>query len=342
MKRYLLPIVLLFFMRVALFSQPGQVSAKSFFNEDNIPEVSLTTDIKSLRNSKSKPAWQPAHIMMIEKPGDTINEKVEVKMRGNVRKQICDIATIEVDFKTPTSPRLSKLKKLKLVGGCSSKDVDEALLLREYLVYKMYNVLSPLSFKVRLLKVTYNDARQKMNSYTQYAFLIEDLDELTKRNDLVEKETGVYRTDDIKRLHCTFLCFFQYMIGNTDWSITGRHNIKLVVPKKDTFSTPLAVPYDFDYAGIVNAPYAIPSERLEITSVRERLYRGHPRTPEEVEGVAKEFRIKKDTLLSIIQNFSLLPDKAKKDMLNYLDKFFEILESESSMRKIFIQYARKY
>jgi hypothetical protein len=39
---------------------------------------------------------------------------------------------------------------------------------------------------------------------------------------------------------------------------------------KDSTARPVVVPYDFDYAGIVDAYYAVPNEGLEIENVRQR------------------------------------------------------------------------
>ena len=64
---------------------------------------------------------------------------------------------------------------------------------------------------------------------------------------------------------------FQYSIGNTDRSIPGRHNIQMVKSKDSTISKPFVIPYDFDYAGIVNTSYAVPDKNLGIESVTERV-----------------------------------------------------------------------
>ncbi|MDZ7647657.1 MAG: hypothetical protein U5K54_11040 [Cytophagales bacterium] len=64
--------------------------------------------------------------------------------------------------------------------------------------------------------------------------------------------------------------FFQYLIANTDWSAAQQHNVKII----QTANKKIPLTYDFDMAGLVNAPYATVSETLTISSVQERLYRG--------------------------------------------------------------------
>src|SRR5436309_1527516 len=137
------------------FAQPAPINRQQFFLGDSVVNVQLTTDIKGLRTGKAKPAWQPAHIVMNFADTLVIDENIQIEPRGSFRKENCDLASLMLNFKTSTSPLLSNLKKLKLAGGCHDNFQSEDLLLREYLTYKIYNMLSPMSFRVRLLHVTY-------------------------------------------------------------------------------------------------------------------------------------------------------------------------------------------
>lgn len=260
-----------------------------------------------------------------------------------MRRSICDIASLEINFKSTLSPRLSGLKKMKLVGGCRNNTFDEELLLKEYLIYKMYNLLTPLSFKARLLRITYIDSRKKVGTYTQYAFVLEDISDVAKRNGYVNKRTGIFRTEQADRIHITFVSLFEYMIGNTDWSVTARHNIRLLVPTNDTLAKPLVIPYDFDYSGIVNAPYAIPNEEFTtIKSVRDRLYRGFPRTMDELRPIIQNYKEKKTEILQVISNCYMLRSHEKKDMTKYLEDFYDIIDKESSVKRNFSDNARLF
>lgn len=324
-----------------IFSQHKPISRKQFFLSDSVINVQLTTDIRKLRNDKQKTVWLPAHIAMQFSDTLVIDESIRIVPRGVYRKENCDIASLMLDFKIKDSASLlSNLKKLKLVGGCEANALSETMLLKEYLVYKIYNMLSPMSFRVRLLRVTYNDERQKVKSYTQYAFLIEDIDDLAKRNNCKEKTKRAFATDATDRRQITFVSIFEYMIGNTDWSVPNYHNIKLLVPLSDTNAKPLPVPYDFDYSGVVNAPYAVPSENLEIKNVRERYYKGYKRSIEELEAITSVFKEKHDSIMQYISSFNLLKPNERKDIVNYIEKFYDILKDKSSMRYAFISNAR--
>jgi hypothetical protein len=244
-----------------------------------------------------------------------------------------------LDFKTKASPLLSDLKKLKLVGGCHENTSSEELVLKEYLVYKLYNILSPMSFRVRLLHVTYNDTQKKIKSYTQYAFLIEDIQDLAKRNNCKEITKKIFGAETTNRQQMTFVSIFQYMIGNTDWSLPNYHNIKLMAPLTDTLAPPYPVPYDFDYCGIVNAPYAAPREDLDITSVRDRYYLGYKRTIEELKAITSVYNENHDKILQCINDFNLLSKNNRKDIAGYVDKFFDVTKYESTIRFAFIANA---
>ncbi|MGH2566373.1 MAG: hypothetical protein ACRDE5_17780, partial [Ginsengibacter sp.] len=193
---------------------------------------------------------------------------------------------------------------------------------------------------VRLLHVTYNDSKQKVKSYTQYAFLLEDIKDLADRNNCVEKKDTTFFTEATNRKQMTFVNLFQYMIGNTDWSVLKCHNIKLIVSKNDSLSNPYAVPYDFDYCGFVNANYAIPPEDLGIESVRERLYRGFPRRLDELEEAIKIFEEKKESIMYYINHFDLCSQKCRKNIIDYLNEFYITIENQNKVESIFITNAR--
>ncbi len=317
-------------------AQQAPINRKQFFLDDSVINMQLTTDIGKLRKDKKDPVWLPAHVVMQFSDSSVIDENINIEPRGIYRKENCDIASLMLDFKTTTSPLLSNLKKLKLVGGCRNNYQSEELLLKEYLVYKIYNILSPMSFRVRLLHITYNDANQKMNSYTQYAFLIEDIKDLVERNNCKEVKNKTYGTEVTDRKQVTFVSLFEYMIANTDWAIPNYHNIKLMVPLSDTFARPYVVPYDFDYCGVVNAYYAIPAETLDIQKVTERYYQGYVRTMEELEPVISVFKEKEDAIMQYVNDFDLLKPTVRKEITSYLGEFYDIIKDDSSVKYHFI------
>jgi len=208
-------------------------------------------------------------------------------------------------------------------------------LLKEYLVYKIYNLLTDKSFRVRLLQLSYQDSAGKKSMITEHAFLVEDVKDLAKRNrcKLLKNEKVPTRSTD--RNQMVLASVFEYMIGNTDWSVPENHNIRLIKPKGDSTSIPYIVPYDFDFSGLVNTDYALPDERMGLKTVRERLYRGAPLTWDELAPVLDHFNQKKQDIYTMIESFGLLNDTTKKEMTDYLDEFYTTVNNQKNARSAF-------
>ena len=131
----------------------------------------------------------------------------------------------------------------------------------------------------------------------------------------------------------------EYFVGNTDWSVWALHNIVLVMRPQS--SLPLAVPYDFDWSGVINAPYARPDERLPIRSVRDRLYRGYCRTAEELTPVLRRFDEKKDAIYDLYRNQEGLDPKMRDDALKYYDEFYKTIDDPKAVKRTFIDDCRR-
>ncbi|HQZ75702.1 MAG TPA: hypothetical protein PLO70_14360 [Chitinophagaceae bacterium] len=317
------------------------VDSIRFFTEEGIIEMTLTTDIRKLRAKESIEAYQPADIS-VRFPGNTIvSEPIRLYARGKSRRETCNLPPIMLDFHNPSSPLLYPLSRLKLVVGCGTSEQDEQLVLKEYILYKMYNLLEERSFRARLAKVTYNDSRGKMKSYSQYAFLLEDVDDMAKRNGCKASKKMSFHVGETDPGLMNKVEIFEYMIGNTDWSVPGNHNIKMIYPRNDEKAPVLPVPYDFDNSGLVNAYYAVPNELLGSTSVTQRIYRGYVRTLPEVQQTLDLFRAKKESLFALVKNFELFKSKTRDEIINYLNDFYKAIESESSVKFIFVDNARR-
>jgi hypothetical protein len=330
-----------FLLVYATISAAQPVIKKSkFFDDDELINMDLSTDLKKITSEKKLNSYQPATITFRFADSSKITEDVTLTARGEFRRNNCFIPTMRINFDNPGSPKLRPLKKLKLVCGCGFGAENERLILKEYLVYKMYNMLTDMSFRVRLLHVNYTDTRGKIKPYKQYAFFIEDVDAMAKRNKCNEVQKTSFHTERTDRQQMTLVAVFQYMIGNTDWAVPNYHNMKLMRPKKDSVSRPYPVPYDFDFCGLVNASYASPQEELGISSVTERVYRGFKRTPEELQEVLDIFRKKKDNFEKLIKNFEPLGNRHRQDMQKYIDDFYKIIDNKYMVARLFIDEAR--
>jgi hypothetical protein len=309
--------------------------------KDDVPlQMTLTTDVRQLTGEKAKEAFQKAMVTLKLPDSTLVKEEIELRARGNFRKDYCYIPSLMLNFKTVDVNKLASLEKMKMVCTCRMGKEFEQLVIKEYTAYKMFNTLSDMSFRVRLVVMTFIDSEGKKKPINQYGFLIEDVDDMAKRNDCRELELKKLQAEASNRKYMTMVNLFQYMIGNTDWSVPGDHNIKLIQPKDSANARPYAVPYDFDFSGLVDAPYAIPDEQLGTTSVKERVYRGFPRSMEELQESIVNFNAKKAEIYKLITDQELLEKRSKDDMIKYLDEFYKVINDPRSIKKEFIDNAR--
>ncbi len=318
---------------------------KEFFKDEAVIDMTLVADFRKLIREKLKKDYRrnfiPATITCIFPDSSKVTEAIQIRPRGQYRREVCNMPPLMVNFKTPNATILKKLGRLKLVWPCGIKTMNEQLVLKEYLVYKMYNLITEKSFRVRLVKMGYRDINKKMKLQPTYSFFIEDVDDMAKRSKCVEIDSVIIRTEATNRQQATLVALFEYMIGNTDWAIPIYRNVKLMRLKSDSSSLPFVVPYDFDYCGLVNAPYAIPPPMLPITYVTQRLYRGFPRTMNELQAALEIFRRQRQAINSLVMNFGPLSKQNKKEMIQYLDEFYAVTEKEKDIRNIFIANARR-
>jgi hypothetical protein len=339
MKKYLTIGVILFHASLVTPIYAQVIEPGKFFEDDAALEARLSLDFGKLIKTSSKPEYFPATFSC--KMGDsTITEQIRVIARGHIRKEICYLPPVKLNFHNNTSPKLYPLNSLKMVCTCYENSNGDQLLLKEYLVYKMYNLITEKSFRVRLLNLTYEDVSKK-KPYAGHAFLIESDKAMAKRNECTELKNTRSHAEYTNRNQMTIVAIFQYMIGNTDFGISVNHNIILIQPAKDSTARPIVVPYDFDYAGIVDAYYAVPNEGLDIENVRQRLYRGYARTEEELNEAIAIFNKQKEKLYSLVNNFDLVTEKNRKNIIDYLDGFYKTINNSSLVKTLFIQQARK-
>jgi len=185
-----------------------------------------------------------------------------------------------------------------------------------------------------LARVTYADSAGKETAVTRYGFLIEDDRELAERNRAKVVATKGLLQDEIDSTNMAMVAVFQYMIANTDWSVWGLHNIKLLA---DSIGVVYAVPWDFDWSGVIAPPYAKPDARLPIQSVRQRLFRGSCRTADELAAVFAPFQAKKDSIYSLYQNEPALTPKSREQTLRYYDEFYKTISDPRAVKREFLQ-----
>jgi hypothetical protein len=258
-------------------SQAGE-SWPLFESEDTLP-VTLELAWAELKNPADPET--PLTGNLTYKDGATPNSlDLEITTRGHSRRELCDVPPLKLNFRRDQLQNtvFEGQNKLKLVTHCQKSKRFYRYIDQEYALYKTYNALTDASFRVRMLSVTYRDTGGGGIERERPAFFIESDREVAQRLAMIEVETAEVATSTLEPEAITLLGLWQFMIGNTDWSLLkGRgsdaccHNGLLLRNKNNQH---LIVPYDFDQAGLINVHYALPAEGLKIRSVRQRLFRG--------------------------------------------------------------------
>ena len=331
-----LPVLLA--AHIVLAQAPAEPARGGLFDSEQVLDIRIATDLKTLMDDRDslKATDHPGTLSYVDASGQRLSLDVQLKTRGHWRRQKknCDFAPIKVDFPKakdqPAGSVFAGQGDMKLITHCRSKDnTFEQYVLREYLVYKLYNLLTPASFRTRLVRATYVDSAGKQDSVTRYAFLLEGEKKLAERLEGSIMEQKGARFDDLDPNAAATMSAFEYLIGGTDWSLVALHNIVLV---QDKGGAVVPVPYDFDWSGIVYTKYSFPDYRLPIKTVRERIYRGICRKPEEWEPVMAAFKEKKISLYSVYDSFPALDPKYAKDTKDYLDGFYQVIDRPATLK----------
>jgi hypothetical protein len=321
-------------------AQTTSINRKEFFNDTTSLDATIITNTGRLFSNNKQGVIIPASFAMKLPDGTDVSERIQLEIRGHFRHDYCYVPPLKLIFKSDKPSVLSSLKSLKLVNECKLSKQYDQYLLKEFLCYKIYNLMTEMSFRARMVNVTFQDSLGKKKPVVEHAFLLEDIKDVAKRNDCEQWRRGNLGTESTDRKQMTMVSIFEYMIGNTDWGVAANHNTRLISSQKDSLLKPFVVPYDFDYAGLVNTEYAVPDERLSIESVQQRLYRGYPRTMAELNESLDIFKMQKEKVYALVNNFNLLTPLSKKELTNYLNDFYSAIKDPRDVKYIFIDNAR--
>ena len=338
---HIAPVRLLFAQSVAVgpdsTKQGAPPVARQLFTTDSILAFTLTADLRTLLKDRGEKPIAHSAQLTYQDNQQYVTLPLTLKVRGNFRRSRSNCAfpplLIDLPKKKTRNTLFASQNKLKLVTHCQ---VDEWVV-REYLVYKLYNLLTDLSFRAQLARVTYTDSVGKRSPETHWAFLLEDDSDVAKRNGMKvsnSKQTTMGYADS---LSMATVSVFEYMIGNTDWSVPYLHNIRLFDNGQAGL---LPVPYDFDYSGIMETNYAIPPEQLGIQSVRERVYRGLAYPMPLFQRVFDKFNQVKPQFYALYQSNSRLDKSYVKRTVKYLDEFYALINKPALARSVFGQGAK--
>ena len=310
----------------------------TFFESNEIVRIAIISDFKTLNRRRDNEKYQDAVLEYIFNDSIIVRRRIGIKARGNFRREHCSYPPVKLNFpkKSVRLEWLQTFDKFKMVGSCKNGTAYQQYLLQEYYVYRIFNILTDYSFRVRLLHIDYKDISKKSNRTRQvrYAFIIEPIDAVAERLNCTVMNDPI-SSYALNEDNINMIAVFQYMIGNTDWSVPGLHNMRVLKSTNPDLFTPFAIPYDFDFCGIVNPPYAIPPEVLPIKTVRERLFRGPCRDFEVYRKTFDWFNSQKNKIYDLINNSELLTNGTKKQMMAYLDSFYRMMDRPKALEREF-------
>ncbi|MEL6673600.1 MAG: hypothetical protein AAFR61_15455 [Bacteroidota bacterium] len=296
---------------------------ETIFGSEEVLRIRLETAMDPLLSDRSDTTDYQGATIRFEQGGKKITRKALVKIRGNFRRDPNNCAFPPIRLKIPKKEAKGTLfqghTKFKLVTHCQL----ETYVLKEYLLYKLYQRLSPWSYQVRLAKITYRDSEKGVPTETAFAFFIEDEKPISERMKAKEIKSDAWEDPQISRKNLVKVATFEYMIGNLDWGVYKRKNLKIFQPEKG--GPGFVTPYDFDFSGVVNASYTGIPQGFNRRKLRPLCYQ-----PEETRAVRHEFLSQEKAFEDIVLNCRHLSKKARQEMWAYLSGFLEVLRDETA------------
>ena len=287
-------------------------------------EMTLEADLTTFVGQKKTNNYIPGKLRT--KDGKTYT--IELRPRGRYRRKVSQVPPMKIRFdeKELQTENLDTLNEIKIALPSVHNDQGNDLIIKEYLAYRMFETVSSAYFRARLVKLTLIDTNEKgMGKKKVYAIFIEDEEDVARRLDgIPEGEFGI-KLDKHEQDQAALVVMFQYLIGNTDWDFAMHRNVELI--KKKANDKILALPYDFDFSGLVSAPYASPSSESGVKTVRDRYLMSAGVDAEALKSATQILKSKEKELYKICRCKHLSSEHSA-DMLNFLASFFKNMDGK--------------
>ena len=304
--------------------------------QDNKPiELVLEMDMQKVLNDRSEnPEYLPALLVHRKSETQIRAFNIKIKARGRTRRitEVCEFPPLKLNFekKSTKNTVFEGQDKIKMVTHCRNEEGFQNFSMLEYFTYKTFNQLTDNSYKVRLVNVIYRDTKQKYADIQKSGFFIEDDEMMAERIGGALSDKKIWSSDSCDQKAVNILALFQFMIGNTDWWIHTRHNVDIVATDNEVL---IPVPFDFDYAGIINTPYAVPSSQMPIRHVKDRFLKASCKTMDDYSAEINHFNQQREHIYLTLADLNTLDKKHKKIATKYLDEFFKIINDPEKFNK---------
>lgn len=312
------------------------------FDEKGEMRVTLAGPWRTVQRQVKKDRRYPVQLTYTGSDGQTHTLAAEAAPRGITRRlRVCDFPPLKLHFdkKKVKGTEFRGNKSLKLVTYCKTNTKYEQYYIKEFIAYRIYNLITEYSFRVRPLLVDYKDSSRNSKALTRFSFLIEDIDAVAKRNGLQKLTVGTTPVKGLDGEQAANLALYQYLIGNLDWAATGGHdknrcchNARLIGKGKNEVPK-YAIPYDFDSSGLVNAHYAAPPDKLKVSNIRQRLYRGFCAHNDKLPAAVERFQRQRANIFGLFNNDQNISKGNRKRALNYIEDFYEVLDNPKRFKR---------
>ena len=338
LRKAFLTIFKLIISPLLLFCQQADTTAKQgifdLLTEKDVAEITISIDLDTLLGDIRRTDYVKGTFEIKKNRKETLEIPVKVRPRGKFRRMKCNFPPLKLKFKKDDLEELglNEYNEFKLVTQCLEDDqLAKEMILKEFLAYKLYGELTPFSFRVQLVRVTYKHSSSSRKE-KQWGIIIEDLEDLADRtNTTVISRMGI-PLDSLHGNQEKLASLFQYMIGNCDWSYFLCRNMEFIQLPEGKI---VPVPYDFDYCGFVNAPYSAPNVQIGQKSVKDRVYLGNAATYQDSRGMCSYFKSKEKEIMKILRDCRQLSAVTRSELEQYLAEFFTLIDDEEKAGAIF-------
>ncbi len=329
---------LIFLLSSMVFAQKAQKSDRLF--EDQSPlKIKLNYSNKEMnRKTDDSTFIKTAMGYFHEEKWSSI--EVDLRARGNFRRNECYFPPIKMKIKKDQYKEtlFDGNKTMKLVMPCKLESENNDNVLQEFIAYKIYEKISPYHFKTRRVDIDFTEPNgKKEKTFQLKGFLIEDDKRVAERHEGKVFERYIHPMA-MQHLTSVHNAFFQFLLGNTDFSVAYQHNGKLLYIDKNI----IPLPYDFDMSGWVDPSYATVNETLNINSVKDRVYRGFSRDRSYFDQVRKEFKDKKEDLMALVASYASEFESPNEfeSMQKFMVSFYQVIENDTAFEKEIVASAR--
>src|SRR5215467_13833893 len=156
------------------------------FKSDSTLDLAISLSVKNIKETKGDTTYVSSMLYVRNDRGIYDSLKVGLKGRGNSRLDFCYFPPlwIKIKKKQARGTLFENNKKLKLVLPCRNTSGSNDLILKEWICYKLYELVTPYAFKTRLVNVELTEIlKKKTKSYKQKGIIIEDADKTARRFD---------------------------------------------------------------------------------------------------------------------------------------------------------------